>query len=274
MRAKGVSAFRAHARFCVKVAQIVKHERIDKILVERGLAPSRTRAQAMVMAGAVLVGDQRVEKPSETFAPDAPVRVRGSEDPAARYVGRGGLKLERALQEFGLDPRGLVCLDVGASTGGFTDCLLQHGARRVVALDVGHNQIDWRLRTDPRVEVREGVNARHVRPEEFDEKFDLAVMDVSFISATKVMPAVVPLLKDGGRMVLLVKPQFEVGKGEVGKGGIVSDPAQHARVVEEVNAAARELGLTVRGVTESPILGGEGNKEFLALYEREPLGSR
>jgi 23S rRNA (cytidine1920-2'-O)/16S rRNA (cytidine1409-2'-O)-methyltransferase len=246
----------------------MRRERVDKLLVERGLAPSRTRAQALVMAGAVLVGEQRVEKPSETYPTDAPLRVRGAEDPAARYVGRGGLKMERALQSFSLDVSGFVCLDVGASTGGFTDCLLQHGARRVVAVDVGHNQIDWRLRTDARVEVREGVNARHLRPEDFEEKFDLVVMDVSFISATKVLPALVPLLKDEGRAVVLVKPQFEVGKGEVGKGGIVSDPAQHARVVEEVNASARSLGLRVRGVIESPIKGADGNREFLALYER------
>jgi 23S rRNA (cytidine1920-2'-O)/16S rRNA (cytidine1409-2'-O)-methyltransferase len=246
----------------------MKRERIDRLMVERGLAPSRTRAQALVMAGQVLVGEQRVEKPSETFPPDAPLRVRGSEDPAARYVGRGGLKLEKALREFSIDPRGLLCLDVGASTGGFTDCLLQHGARRVVALDVGHNQLDWRLRTDTRVEVREGVNARHLRPEDFDERFDLVTMDVSFISAAKVLPALVPLLKEGGRVVLLVKPQFEVGRGEVGKGGIVRDPAQHARVVEEVNAAALSLGLRACGVTESPVTGAEGNREFLALYEK------
>jgi 23S rRNA (cytidine1920-2'-O)/16S rRNA (cytidine1409-2'-O)-methyltransferase len=245
----------------------VKRERVDRLLVERGLAPTRTRAQALVMAGRVLAGERRVEKASETFAPDAPLRVRGGDDPAARYVGRGGLKLEKALQEFRVDPAGFACLDVGASTGGFTDCLLQHGARRVVAVDVGHNQIDWRLRTDPRVEVREGVNARHLRAEEFDERFDLATMDVSFISAAKVLPAVVPLLKEGGRVVVLVKPQFEVGKGEVGKGGVVRDPAQHARVVEEVNASARALGLTVVGVTDSPITGADGNKEFLALYE-------
>lgn len=246
----------------------MKRERVDKLLVERGLAPSRTRAHALVMAGLVLAGEQRVEKPSETFAADAPLRVRGSDDPAARYVGRGGLKLEKALDEFGLDPLGFVCLDVGASTGGFTDCLLQRGARRVVAVDVGHNQIDWRLRTNERVEVREGTNARHLRPEDFSERFDLVVMDVSFISATKILPALVPLLTKGGRVVVLVKPQFEVGRGEVGKGGVVRDPAQHARVVEEVNASALALGLAVRGVTESPVTGADGNREFLALYEK------
>ncbi|MGB8507308.1 MAG: TlyA family RNA methyltransferase [Pyrinomonadaceae bacterium] len=246
----------------------MKRERIDRILVERGLAPSRTRAQALVMAGAVLVGEQRVEKSSETFSPDAEVRVRGMEDPASRYVGRGGLKLERALDEFKLDARGWTCLDVGASTGGFTDCLLQRGARRIVALDVGHNQIDWSLRTDPRVEIREGVNARYLTPDDFTEKFDLVVMDVSFISATKVLPAVPPLLEAGGRVIVLIKPQFEVGRREVGKGGIVSDSSQHARVVEEVNAAALELGLRVRGVVESPITGADGNVEFLALYEK------
>jgi 23S rRNA (cytidine1920-2'-O)/16S rRNA (cytidine1409-2'-O)-methyltransferase len=246
----------------------MRRERIDKLLVERGLAASRTRAQALVMAGVVLVGEQRVLKPSEMFAADAPLRVKGAEDPAARYVGRGGLKMEAALKGFSLDVTGLVCLDVGASTGGFTDCLLQHGARRVVALDVGHNQIDWRLRTDPRVEVREGVNARYLKPSDFEERFDLAVMDVSFISATKVMPAVVPLLTATARLVTLVKPQFEVGRGEVGKGGIVTDPAQHARVVAEVNSAAEELGLEVRGVIESPVRGADGNLEFLALYEK------
>jgi 23S rRNA (cytidine1920-2'-O)/16S rRNA (cytidine1409-2'-O)-methyltransferase len=245
----------------------MKRERIDRLLVERGLAPSRTRAQALVMAGLVLVGEQRVEKSSETFERDVQVRVRGAGDPASRYVGRGGLKLEAALDAFKLDVAGFVCLDVGASTGGFTDCLLQRGARRVVAVDVGHNQIDYRLRSDPRVEVREGVNARHLAPADFDELFDLAVMDVSFISATKVLPAIVPLIKESGRAVVLVKPQFEVGKG-----GIVRDAAQHARVVAEVNGAAQALGLKVCGVIDSPILGAEGNQEFLALYERGGSG--
>ena len=246
----------------------MKRERIDKLLVERGLAPSRAKAQAMVMAGVVLVGEQRVAKPSEAFTVDADIRVKGADDPTSRYVGRGGVKLEAALREFGVDVSGLLCLDVGASTGGFTDCLLQYGARRVVAIDVGHNQLDWRLRSDERVEVREGVNARYLKPEDFPAKFALAVMDVSFISATKVLPAIVPLLTIDGRIITLIKPQFEVGRGEVGRGGIVSDPAQHARVVEEVNNAARELGLEVRGVIESPLRGADGNLEFLALYER------
>lgn len=245
----------------------MKRERIDKLLVERGLAESRTRAQALVMAGAVLVDEQRVEKSSESFLPDVLIRVRGSDDPAARYVGRGGLKLEAALEHFDLDVRNLVCLDVGASTGGFTDCLLQHGARRVTALDVGHNQIDWRVRSDNRVEVREGVNARYLKPEDFDAKFDFVVMDVSFISATKILPALVPLLSDTGRIITLIKPQFEVGRGEVGRGGIVKDEAKHERVIEEVNRAAQELGLAVRGVIPSPIHGADGNREFLALYE-------
>jgi 23S rRNA (cytidine1920-2'-O)/16S rRNA (cytidine1409-2'-O)-methyltransferase len=247
----------------------MKRERIDKLLVERGLAESRTKAQALVMAGVVLVGEQRVEKPSESFPPESEIRIKGADNPAARYVGRGGLKLEAALNEFGVDVRGLLCLDVGASTGGFTDCLLQRGARRVVAIDVGHNQLDWRLRQDERVEAREGVNARYLKPEDFPEKFDLMVMDVSFISATKVMPAVVPLLTPGGRFITLIKPQFEVGKGEVGRGGIVSDPLKHARVIREVNRAAAGLGLKERGVIPSPITGMDGNLEFLALYEKE-----
>jgi 23S rRNA (cytidine1920-2'-O)/16S rRNA (cytidine1409-2'-O)-methyltransferase len=243
-------------------------ERIDKLLVERGLASSRTKAQALVMAGVVLVNEQLVLKPSESFAADAMIRVKGMGDPASRYVGRGGLKMEAALKEFKLDVQGFVCLDVGASTGGFTDCLLQHGARRVVAIDVGHNQLDWRLRNDARVSVREGVNARYLKPEDFEEKFDLGVMDVSFISATKVMPAIIPLLTPSARLVTLIKPQFEVGRGEVGRGGIVSDPLKHARVIEEVNKAALSLGLALRGVTESPVRGADGNQEFLALYEK------
>src|SRR5437764_4428328 len=167
----------------------MQRERIDKLLVDRRLADSRTKAQALVMAGAVLVDEQLVRKSSEVFSPQAQIRIK--EEAKSRYVGRGGIKLEAALRHFETDVSGFVCVDVGTSTGGFTDCLLQHGARKVVAVDVGHNQIDWKLRNDPRVEIREGVNARYLKPEDFDEQFDLAVMDVSFISATKVMPAVV-----------------------------------------------------------------------------------
>lgn len=242
-------------------------ERIDKLLVERGLADSRTKAQAMVMAGVVLVDDQRVEKPSHQFDTNSSIRIKGGDDPTSRYVGRGGLKLEAALREFQLDVSGLTCLDVGASTGGFTDCLLQNGAQKVIAIDVGHNQIDWRLRNDPRVEVREGVNARYLTPEDFPHKFDLVVMDVSFISVTKVLPAIVLLLAAGGSIVTLIKPQFEVGRGEVGGGGIVRDEGKRLRVVEEVNNAARTLGLEVVKTIESPITGAEGNVEFLALYK-------
>jgi 23S rRNA (cytidine1920-2'-O)/16S rRNA (cytidine1409-2'-O)-methyltransferase len=220
----------------------------------------------MVMAGIVLVDEQRVDKPSHQFDPNVSIRIKGNDDPSTRYVGRGGLKLEAALREFQIDVGGLNCLDVGASTGGFTDCLLQNGARSVVAIDVGHNQIDWRLRNDPRVDVREGVNARYLRREDFSNQFDLAVMDVSFISATKVLPAIVPLVRSGGAIITLIKPQFEVGRGEVGSGGIVRDPGQRLRVVEEVNNAASELGLEVVKVIESPIQGAEGNVEYLALY--------
>lgn len=244
----------------------MQRERIDKLLVDRGLASSRAQAQALVMAGVVLVAEQRVEKSSALFAPEAPIRIKDHNNPATRFVGRGGLKLEAALKAFDIDVTGLFCLDVGASTGGFTDCLLQQGARRVVALDVGRNQIDWRLRTDPRVDVRERVNARYLKPEDFPEPFDLAVMDVSFISATKILPAIAPLLTENGQLVTLIKPQFEVGRGEVGKGGIVTDPAQHQRVIGEVKAAAAEVGLIEAGLIESPVLGAEGNREFLALY--------
>lgn len=240
-------------------------------MVERGLAETRTKAQAMVMAGVVLVNEQRVDKPSEQFSSDSPIRIKQADDPTSRFVGRGGLKLEAAIQTFEVEVNGLTCLDVGASTGGFTDCLLQQGAAKVFAIDVGHNQIDWRLRQHPRVEVREGVNARYLQPQDFPTKFDIAVMDVSFISVTKVLPAIVPLLTDGGRLIVLIKPQFEVGKGVVGSGGIVRDAEQRARVVEEVNRAAGSLGLQSLNVIESPIQGAEGNVEFLALYEKRDV---
>jgi len=245
----------------------MKKERIDKILTTRGLADSRTKAQAMVMAGVVLVDEKRVEKPSESFAPDANVRLKGETD-ETRYASRGGLKLEAALREFSLDVIGLDCIDIGSSTGGFTDCLLKHGARHVTAIDSGTNQLVWSLRTDERIDVREQTNARELTPVDFDRQFDLAVMDVSFISVTKLLAAVSALVKDGGRIVVLIKPQFEVGRGEVGKGGIVREPEKHERVVSEVNAFAGSVGLKLIGVIDSPITGAEGNKEFLACYAK------
>lgn len=245
----------------------MKKERIDKLLVERGLADSRNKAQALVMAGVVLVDEQRVEKPSQTFGQDSKLRIKG-DSPESKYVGRGGLKLEKALAEFAVDVSGLTCLDVGSSTGGFTDCLLQHGAAKVVAIDVGTNQLDWKLRSDPRVDVRENINARELKPEDVETAFDIAVMDVSFISVTKILPVLPPLLAHNARIIVLIKPQFEVGRGEVGKGGIVREPEKHQRVVREVNEFACGLGLRTTGVIESPILGAEGNKEFLAVYER------
>ena len=244
----------------------MKRERIDKLLVERGLAETRSKAQALIMAGAVLVNEQRVDKPSDQVAPDATLRIKGENDPASRYVGRGGLKLEAALREFQIDVNNRHCLDIGASTGGFTDCLLQHGASSVVAIDVGHSQIDWRLRTDPRIDVREGVNARYLQPQDFTTKFDVVVMDVSFISATKIFPVIPPLLTESGILITLIKPQFEVGRGEVGKGGIVRDAEKHTEVIDNVLKAAAEIGLEQRGLIESPIRGAEGNVEFLAWY--------
>src|ERR1043166_6628791 len=209
-------------------------QRIDKLLVERGFAESRTKAQALVMAGVVLVDGKRVDKPSELFGPGAPIRIKG-DSLENKYVSRGGLKLEAALSEFCIDPTGLVCIDVGSSTGGFTDCLLKHGARHVIAIDAGTNQLVWALRDHPRVEVRENTNARFLDPNQFDVKFDLAVIDVSFISVTKILPAIIPLLTAAGRLIVLIKPQFEVGRGEVGRGGIVRESEKHARVVAEIN---------------------------------------
>lgn len=240
-------------------------ERIDKLLADRGFAESRSKAQAMIMAGVVLVDEKRVEKPSETFEVEAPIRIKG-DTPESRYVGRGGLKLEAALREFEIDPTGYSCLDVGSSTGGFTDCLLQHGATSVVAIDVGTNQLAWKLRTDPRVEVRENVNARDLQPGDFASLFDLIVMDVSFISVTKIIPALFDLLRPDRRMIVLIKPQFEVGRSEVGKGGIVRDPEAQARVVGEINSFAESSGFEVVGTIGSPITGAEGNREFLACY--------
>ena len=238
--------------------------RLDKLMVERGLAPSREKAQALIMAGQVVVGDHAVDKSGQQVARDAEIRIKGDVLP---YVSRGGLKLKKALDEFGVDVSGLVAIDVGASTGGFTDCLLQAGTRKVFAVDVGYGQLAWQLQQDPRVVGMEKTNIRHLLPEQLDEVPDLAVIDASFISLNKVLPATVNLLKPGGRIIALIKPQFEVGRGEVGKGGIVRDPAAHERVIEAVRQTAREMGLTVRGLCESPITGADGNREFLILME-------
>lgn len=245
----------------------MKRERIDKLLVSQGLADSRTKAQALVMSGVVLVNDQRINKPSQEFFPTDIIRIKGQVD-EIKYVSRGGLKLEKALKEFQICPNEYVCLDVGASTGGFTDCLLQHGARRVVTIDVGTNQLVWKLRNDERIEVHEKVNARYLKPEDFSENFDLIVMDVSFISVTKILPALKNLLAENGKMIILIKPQFEVGKGDVGKGGIVRDESKHSEVIEKINTFAEDIGVENLAVIDSPILGADGNKEFLGLYER------
>ena len=245
----------------------MKKERIDNLLHDRGFADSTAKAQALVMSGVVLADEKRVEKSSEIFTTDIQIRIKG-ETPESRFVSRGGLKLEKALSEFHIRPDAYVCLDIGSSTGGFTDCLLQNGAEKVVAVDSGTNQLVWSLRTDARVDVRENTNARNLKPDDFEEEFDLIVIDVSFISLTKVIPAIVPLLKENGKIISLIKPQFEVRKGEVGIGGIVREKEKHQRVVAEVNDCAISLGLKVSGLVESPILGAEGNKEFLALYER------
>lgn len=240
--------------------------RIDQLLVSGGFAPSRAKAQAMVMAGVVLADDRRVDKASETFPDTVAIRIKGMAE-EMRYVGRGGLKLEAALTHFQIDPSGYECIDIGSSTGGFTDCLLQHGAAHVVAIDAGTNQLDWRLRNDERVEVREKTNARKLVPDDFDRQFDLAVMDVSFISVSKVIPAIVPLLNATARLIVLIKPQFEVGRDDVGKGGIVKDPMLHDQVVEMVNTHVTSLGLKHIGTIDSPIPGAEGNKEFLSAYD-------
>ena len=236
--------------------------RLDTLLAERGLAESREKAQALVLAGEVLVNGVKAQKPGQSVTAEADLQVLSR--PA--YVGRGGLKLEAAIRHFGVEVAGRVCLDVGASTGGFTDCLLQHGAARVHAVDVGFGQIDWKLRTDPRVILHERLNARYLRPEDIGEPVGLAVCDVSFISATLILPAIAPLLQPAGEMVILVKPQFEVGREQVGKGGIVRDPQLHRSACERVENAVRRMNYTTE-IIESPILGAEGNKEFL-LYAR------
>jgi 23S rRNA (cytidine1920-2'-O)/16S rRNA (cytidine1409-2'-O)-methyltransferase len=240
-----------------------KASRLDSEVLARGLAASRERARALILAGQVRVNGQQVTKAGAAVAEGDAITVIEPDHP---YVSRGGVKLAHALDAFGIDVTGRLALDVGASTGGFTDVLLRRGARRVIALDVGHGQLDWRLRNDPRVVVIERVNARALSPEQLPSDaraFDIATMDVSFISARQVLPAIAPLLRAGADMVILVKPQFEAGRAEVGKGGLVRDPDVHARVVDEVTAAASALGLTRIQVTESPITGTEGNREFL-----------
>lgn len=237
--------------------------RLDQILTERGLADSREKARAMILAGSVAVDGQKAEKPGHSYPIDCRIEVAA----LPPFVSRGGIKLAAALDHFHISVQGLVCLDVGSSTGGFTDCLLQRGAARVWAVDVGRGQLDWKLRNDPRVVVREGVNARYLSPEDFPQLFDLAVCDASFISATLLLPAMGALLKQHGEMVILVKPQFEVGREQVGKGGIVRDPNLHAQACERVRAAVEALGFGAE-VMDSPILGAEGNKEFLLHAHR------
>ncbi len=234
--------------------------RLDKLLVDRGLVESREKAQALIMAGEVFVNAQKASKPGQQVSRDAAVEVRGG----LPYVSRGGLKLAEALRHFGVDAAGKVCIDIGSSTGGFTDVLLQAGAARVHAVDVGTGQLDWKLRTDPRVVVHEGINARRLAFSDVGELADLITCDVSFISATLILPAAVPLLRPEGQIVILVKPQFEAGKGQVGKGGIVRDPELHRAACERVAGAARERGFETE-IVESPISGAEGNREFL-LY--------
>jgi 23S rRNA (cytidine1920-2'-O)/16S rRNA (cytidine1409-2'-O)-methyltransferase len=237
--------------------------RLDRLLVDRGLAPSRERAQRLILAGEVLVAERPATKPGSLVAPHAHVRLRA---PASPYVSRGGEKLAGALDAFGLDVGGLVALDVGASTGGFTDCLLRRGARRVIAVDVGYGQLAWTLRQDTRVAVLERTNARYLAARMLPETPDLATMDVSFISLTLVLPAVTGILRPGGTILALVKPQFEAGRGQVGKGGIVRDPEVRAAAVMRVRRAAEALGLDVRGEADSVLPGPRGNREvFLWL---------
>ena len=242
----------------------IEKTRLDVLLVERGLAPSRERAQAMLLAGNVRVNGKIMDKPGTRLAADAQVEIAGE---TQRYSSRGGLKLEGALEDFGVAPQDKTCLDVGSSTGGFTDCLLQHGARRVYAVDVTINQLDWKLQKDPRVVTIER-NARYLKPEDVGELVDLVTMDVSFISVTKVLPAIVPITRAGADFLVLIKPQFELEKQQVGKGGIVRDAALHEKAVANVTAAAAALALEIAGVRASHITGTEGNQEFFLHARR------
>jgi 23S rRNA (cytidine1920-2'-O)/16S rRNA (cytidine1409-2'-O)-methyltransferase len=241
--------------------------RLDKLVLDRGLAPSREQARALIMAGQVVVNDHVADKAGQLVAPEAALRLKGEVLP---YVSRGGLKLRKALEEFGIDVTGLAVIDVGASTGGFTDCLLQKGARRVFAVDVGYGQLAWKLRNDTRVTSLEKTNIRHLEPAGLDEVPDMAVIDASFISLAKVIPHVIPLIGADGLIIALIKPQFEVGRGEVGKGGVVRDQEKHREVTGSIRALAEYLGLEVLGETESPILGPKGNREFLICLKKKP----
>jgi 23S rRNA (cytidine1920-2'-O)/16S rRNA (cytidine1409-2'-O)-methyltransferase len=240
--------------------------RLDQLLLDRGLVESRAKAQALVMAGKVFSGEKRLDKPGQPMAEDAALEVRGQDHP---WVSRGGVKLAHALDHFGLSPKGLVCLDIGASTGGFTDVLLTHGAARVHAVDVGHGQLAWKLRSDPRVVVHEKTNARFLAAEQIGEQAGALVCDASFIGLATVLHAPLALCAPGAWAVALIKPQFEVGPGAVGKGGVVREPAQHRAVVARVSAwFADQPGWAVLGTTESPITGPEGNREFLIAARR------
>jgi 23S rRNA (cytidine1920-2'-O)/16S rRNA (cytidine1409-2'-O)-methyltransferase len=243
--------------------QKTNKERLDKLLVTRGLAETRAKAQSLILAGQVFSGQQRLDKAGQLVPIDVELTVR---EPMP-FASRGGLKLTAALDHFRIDVAGKVCLDIGASTGGFTDCLLQRGAARVVAIDVGRGQLDWRLRQDSRVELRENVNARYLSPDDFADRFDIVTADVSFISLTKVLPVVPPLVREPAFVITLIKPQFEVGREEVGKGGIVRDETAQNRVVEEITSFAAGLRMRALGVIASPILGADGNREFLACFE-------
>jgi 23S rRNA (cytidine1920-2'-O)/16S rRNA (cytidine1409-2'-O)-methyltransferase len=243
----------------------VRKQRLDSLLVQRGLADSRTQAQALILAGQVLVGDQRADKPGSIVGVDAPLRLKER----LRYVSRGGLKLERALAAFELDVSGKICADIGSSTGGFTDCLLQAGAQKVYAVDVGHGQLHPRLLADPRVVSREGINARYLSEADLPEKVDVATIDVSFISQTQVLPAILPRLRPGGLVIALVKPQFEVGRSKVEKGGVVKDSSAREGAVQKIAAFLSEQRLELLGRVDSPIAGPAGNVEVL-LAARKP----
>ena len=246
----------------------MKHkERLDVLLVSLGLAESRAKAQATIMAGEVYVNGQKADKSGMEVDITSNVEVRGS---ACPYVSRGGLKLEKALRNFGVDPTGYVCSDSGASTGGFTDCLLQQGASKVFAIDVGYGQLAWKIRNDPRVVVMERTNIRYVTPEDLGEKLDLSVIDVSFISLSLVLPVVKTLLKPMGQVLCLIKPQFEAGRDKVGKKGVVRDAAVHEEVLQNFISLAKSLGFTIRNLTFSPVKGPEGNIEFLAHLSLQP----